>query len=64
MKENNNIKMDEIERKIRENIGNYIETPWTIIQSYFKDQHLMQLIRHQIESYNDFVMNQIRNKIM
>jgi DNA-directed RNA polymerase II subunit RPB2 len=63
MKENNNIKMDEIERKIRENIGNYIETPWTIIQSYFKDQHLMQLIRHQIESYNDFVMNQIQKTI-
>jgi DNA-directed RNA polymerase II subunit RPB2 len=63
MKENYNIKMDEIERKIRENIGNYIEAPWTIIQSYFKDQHLMQLIRHQIESYNDFVMNQIQKTI-
>jgi hypothetical protein len=28
----------------------YIETPWTIIDSYFKDQHLERLVRHQIES--------------
>ena len=26
--------MDEIERSIRENVGSYIETPWTIIESY------------------------------
>ena len=36
-------------------INEYIETPWTIIGSYFKDQHLKQLVRHQIESYNLFI---------
>ena len=37
----------------------YIETPWTIIESYFKGQHLERLVRHQLESYNDFVNQQI-----
>jgi hypothetical protein len=37
----------------------YIETPWTIIGSYFKDQHLLRLVRHQIESYNNFIDYQI-----
>jgi len=37
----------------------YIETPWTIIGSYFKDHHLLRLVRHQIESYNNFVGYQI-----
>jgi DNA-directed RNA polymerase II subunit RPB2 len=55
--------INEIERKIRDNLGNYIEVPWTIIKSYFENQHLKQLIRHQVESYNDFVMNQIQKTI-
>jgi len=37
----------------------YIEMPWTIIESYFKGQHLERLVRHQIESYNNFVSYQI-----
>ena len=37
----------------------YIEEPWTIIESYFKDQHLDRLVRHQLESYNNFVGYQI-----
>jgi len=37
----------------------YTETPWTIIESYFKGQHLQRLVRHQIESYNDFVGQQL-----
>ena len=37
----------------------YIETPWTIIESYFKGQHLERLVRHQLESYNNFVGYQI-----
>jgi DNA-directed RNA polymerase II subunit RPB2 len=36
----------------------YTETPWTIIESYFKGQHLQRLVRHQLESYNDFVSQQ------
>jgi len=41
----------------------YIETPWTIIESYFKGQHLDRLIRHQLESYNNFVSYQIQKTI-
>jgi len=37
----------------------YIETPWNIIETYFKDQHLERLVRHQLESYNNFVGYQI-----
>ena len=33
----------------------YIETPWNIIESYFKGHYLEQLVRHQLESYNMFV---------
>ena len=41
----------------------YIEEPWTIINSYFKNQHLKQLVRHQTESYNNFVDYQIQKTI-
>ena len=41
----------------------YIEEPWDIIQSYFKDQHLDRLVRHQLESYNNFVSQQIPKTI-
>ena len=37
----------------------YIEDPWVVIESYFKDQHLDRLVRHQLESYNNFVGYQI-----
>jgi len=37
----------------------YIETPWNIIEAYFKDKHLEKLVRHQLESYNNFVSCQI-----
>ena len=39
------------------------ELPWTLINSYFKDKHLKQLVRHQLESYNYFVNVQIQNTI-
>ena len=39
------------------------ELPWKIIESYFKGQHLKRCIRHQLESYNDFVSNQIQKTI-
>jgi len=41
----------------------YIEEPWDIIGSYFKGHHLKQLVRHQVESYNDFVTFQIQKTI-
>jgi DNA-directed RNA polymerase II subunit RPB2 len=37
----------------------YIETPWNIIESYFKGQQLDRFVRHQIESYNNFIGYQI-----
>ena len=37
----------------------YIETPWNIIESYFQGQHLERFVRHQIESYNNFIGYQI-----
>jgi DNA-directed RNA polymerase II subunit RPB2 len=49
--------------KIKERIGSYIEEPWSIISSYFQGKHLEQLVRHQIESYNDMVNNQLRRTI-
>ena len=37
--------------------------PWTLINAYFSKEHLQQLVRHQIESYNDFIERQIPNTI-
>jgi DNA-directed RNA polymerase II subunit RPB2 len=41
----------------------YSEAPWKIIGSYFDGQHLKRLVRHQIESYNDFIGVQIEKTI-
>lgn len=41
----------------------YINEPWTIIRSYFHNQHLDRVIRHQLESYNYFVSCQIPKTI-
>jgi DNA-directed RNA polymerase II subunit RPB2 len=49
--------------KIQNSIGSYIEEPWTIIGSYFQGKHLDQLVRHQIESYNDMVNVQLKRTI-
>lgn len=50
-------------RKDHANYGNYVEEPWTMIESYFQGVHLQRLVRHQLESYNDFVNTQIRRTI-
>ena len=42
------------------NDTDYNENPWVLIGSYFKDQHLQQLVKHQLESYNSFVNYQIK----
>ena len=44
-------------------IEKYTEEPWNIIESYFQGKHLERLVRHQIESYNDFVNYQIQKTI-
>jgi len=50
---------DEIEAAI----GQYVEEPWDMIGSYFENGHLERLVRHQLESYNEFVSNQIERTI-
>ena len=54
--------MTSVNDKINNNIE-YIEEPWNIIGSYFKGHHLKQLVRHQVESYNNFVSFQIQKTI-
>jgi DNA-directed RNA polymerase II subunit RPB2 len=44
-------------------LGDYSEEPFTILESYFRGQHLDRLVRHQIESYNHFVNFQILRTI-
>ena len=60
--ENNFNEYDNNSNKNKKNISEK-EIPWTIINSYFSNQHLKQLIRHQIESYNDFISRQIPHTI-
>jgi DNA-directed RNA polymerase II subunit RPB2 len=55
-KENNNINTND---EFDINNDQYIETPFELIGSYFKGQHLERLVRHQLESYNNFVGYQI-----
>ena len=51
----------ELENKSVENID---ETDvWHVIGNYFEDKHLHQLVRHQVESYNDFIQNQMKKTI-
>ena len=54
MEEKMEEKMDNIDDLINDS-----ELPWDIIGSYFRGQHLNQLIRHQLESYNTFISSEI-----
>ena len=56
-------KISESERAVLEHMGDFIEEPYHIIESYFDGQHLERLVRHQIESYNHFVNYQIQRTI-
>jgi DNA-directed RNA polymerase II subunit RPB2 len=53
----------QIEQNVLGHLGEYIEEPYTIIESYFRGQHLDRLVRHQIESYNHFINFQILRTI-
>ena len=71
------IKKSEIEKMVHEKIsenndmdnspiahlGEYVEEPHALIDSYFRGQHLDRLVRHQIESYNNFINFQISRTI-
>ena len=39
------------------------EDTWKVIESYFEHNHLHQLVKHQIESYNDFIQTQMKKTI-
>ena len=52
-----------LQDKIQSRLGSYIEEPWTLIGSYFEGKHLDQLVRHQIESYNDMVNIQLKRTV-
>ena len=39
------------------------EKTWAIIESYFDKRHLKQLVKHQVESYDDFIENQMERTI-
>ena len=53
----------EDEKILLENLGDYTEDPYHIIESYFEGHHLERLVRHQIESYNHFINYQIQRTI-
>lgn len=44
-------------------IQNSDKYAWSLIQSYFSKEHLARLVRHQVESYNDFIERKIPNTI-
>ena len=66
-KENEIAKTEDKDNKFSEETSSEISTnsplTWDILGLYFKDQHLRQLVRHQIESYNNFVNYQIQKTI-
>jgi len=55
--------IDKAEKAILGHLGEYIEEPYVLIESYFRGQHLDRLVRHQIESYNHFINFQILRTI-
>jgi DNA-directed RNA polymerase II subunit RPB2 len=56
-------KFTETHDVLLDDLGDYLEEPFTIIQSYFEGKPLERLSRHQIESYNNFVNYQMQKTI-
>jgi len=48
---------------ILSHLEEYVEEPYTLIESYFRGKHLERLVRHQIESYNHFINYQVQKTI-
>ena len=44
-------------------MSEYNELNWKVIESYFKNDHLGKLVRHQLESYNHFIDEDLINTI-
>ena len=53
----------DVPSKSEADVPSKTEIPWILIESYFKHKHLKQLVKHQLESYNYFVNNQIQQTI-
>ena len=54
------------EKQCHDKVANRLdadEFSWTIINSYFENKHLKQLVKHQIESYNYFINSQLQDTI-
>jgi len=56
-------KIDETVSPLLEHIGDYINEPFDILESYFDGKPLERLARHQLESYNNFVNYQMQRTI-
>ena len=56
-------RITENETKLLDHLGDYTEEPFDIIESYFSGKHLERLVRHQIESYNNFINYQMQRTI-
>ncbi len=54
--------MTSFERNMSENVYEQSDC-WKVIETYFGNKHLLQLVRHQIESFDDFIQNQIKKTI-
>jgi DNA-directed RNA polymerase beta subunit/intein/homing endonuclease len=52
-----------IHEGVLDHLGDYIEEPFQILESYFRGQYLERLVRHQIESYNHFINYQVQRTI-
>jgi DNA-directed RNA polymerase II subunit RPB2 len=45
------------------NVDEFEKYTWTVIESYFKDNGGKALITHQVESFNDFILNKMEEII-
>jgi DNA-directed RNA polymerase beta subunit len=50
-------------KHVLDHLGEYVDEPFVLLESYFEAQHLERLVRHQIESYNHFINFQIQRTI-
>ena len=50
-------------KPLLEHLGDYINEPFDVLESYFTGKQLERLTRHQLESYNNFVNYQMQRTI-
>ena len=54
---------EEVSKELLGHLGSYTQEPFDILQSYFEKKPLERLVRHQLESYNNFVNLQMQRTI-